>query len=478
MDTESILKLLVLLIGFYMAWNIGANDVSNAMGTSVGSGALTLRRAVVLAALLEFSGAFFAGANVSETMQKGLIDTQLFLVHPPTLIMGMCAALLGTSIWLQIASYFGWPVSTTHAIVGAIIGFGAIAGGIGAVQWDAIGSIASSWVISPVIAGAISYAIFTLLQRYILFAIDPTEATRRLFPLLVFTVFATFTLSLLFNGLHSMHLYLSFYQALPIALLVGSITGTIAYALIRRFSPRPPITTSFSRMPPQNIISLNKAIKHLQRVHLASSEETQHKLSLLLQEIKMISHEMREGADFPEASSEYRNVEKMFTYLQILTACFVAFAHGANDVANAIGPVAAVLDIIKNGQLSTIAPVPSWLLAFGGVGIVIGLATWGWRVIETIGRKITELTPTRGFSAEFGTATTILVASKLGLPISTTHCLVGAILGVGLARGVRAINLNMIREIILSWVITIPASALISVLAFYALKAIFPMVAG
>lgn len=476
MDTESILKLLVLLIGFYMAWNIGANDVSNAMGTSVGSGALTLRRAVILAALLEFSGAFFAGGNVSETMQKGLIDTHLFLTHPPILVMGMCAALLGTSVWLQIASYFGWPVSTTHAIVGAILGFGAVVGGIDAVQWGEVGSIASSWVISPLIAGAIAYSIFTLLQRYILFAINPTEATRRLFPLFVFIVFFTFTLSLLFNGLHSMHLYFTFSQALTIALLVGCITGAIAYLAIRRFSSPSAATPTPSRVPPQNIISLNKAIKHLQRVHLASPEETQHKLSLLLQEIKMISHEMNEEASFPEATSEYRNVEKMFTYLQILTACFVAFAHGANDVANAIGPVAAVLDIIKNGQISTIAPVPGWLLAFGGVGIVIGLATWGWRVIETIGRKITELTPTRGFSAEFGTATTILVASKLGLPISTTHCLVGAILGVGLARGVRAINLNMIRDIILSWVITIPASALISVLAFYALKALFPII--
>jgi phosphate/sulfate permease len=473
MEVEAILKLLVLAIGFYMAWNIGANDVSNAMGTSVGSGALTLRRAVLLAAILEFSGAFFVGANVSETVQKGLIDTDMFLMQPNVLILGMCAALLGTGAWLQIASYFGWPVSTTHAIVGAILGFGGVIGGLDVIQWGEVTSIAASWVISPVIAGIISYLIFNVLQRNILFAMNPTEATRKLLPLLVFIVFMTFTLSLIFNGLENLNFNISFPEALGISILVGLISTGITYLILKRIpiselENRPP-----SRNLPQSVVSLEKAIKHLQRVHVSSFDETHDKVGVVLEEVKTLSRNLRSETSFNERTSEYRDVEKMFVYLQILSACFVAFAHGANDVANAIGPVAAVLDIIQNGQISDIASIPSWLLAFGGLGIVVGLATWGWRVIETIGKKITELTPTRGFCAEFGAATTILIASKFGMPISTTHCLVGAVLGVGFARGIRALNLNMIREIILSWVITIPASAAMSIFAFYILRWIF-----
>ncbi|MGC1878113.1 MAG: inorganic phosphate transporter [Rhabdochlamydiaceae bacterium] len=473
METEVVLKFLVLIVGFYMAWNIGANDVSNAMGTSVGSGALTLKKAVLVAAVLEFSGAFFVGANVSETVQRGLIDTDLFIAEPLILILGMCAALLGTSIWLQIASYFGWPVSTTHAIVGAILGFGCLVGGIDAIKWAEVGSIALSWLISPVISAMISYFIFSLLQRNILYAMNPTEATKKFIPLLVFIVFSTFSLSLIFNGLQNLDLHVTFSEALGISIAIGIVACGISYLLVRRvplpqIDNRPP-----SRYLPQTVVSLEKAIKHLQRVQVASFDVTHDKVSHLLDEVRELSHKMRLETSFSERTSEYRSVEKMFVYLQILSACFVAFAHGANDVANAIGPVAAVLDVIKNGVISNVTTIPSWLLAFGGLGIVVGLATWGWRVIETIGKKITELTPTRGFCAEFGAATTILIASKLGLPISTTHCLVGAVLGVGFARGMRALNLNVLRDIALSWVITVPASAAMSILLFYGLCAIF-----
>jgi inorganic phosphate transporter, PiT family len=473
MEIEIILKFLVLIVGFYMAWNIGANDVSNAMGTSVGSGALTLRGAVIVAAIFEFSGAFFVGANVSETVQRGLIDTDMFITEPMVLILGMCAALFGTSIWLQIASYFGWPVSTTHAIVGAIIGFGALVGGVDAIQWAEIGSITLSWIISPVASAIIAYFIFSILQRNILYAMNPTEATKKFIPLLVFIVFTTFILSLIFNGLQNLDLNITFFEAFGISIIIGLAASIVAYLFVRRIplpeiNARPP-----SRYLPQTVVSLEKAIKHLQRVQVASFDVTHDKVSHVLEEVRALSNQMRQETSFSEPTSEYRSVEKMFVYLQITSACFVAFAHGANDVANAIGPVAAVLDVIKNGTISDVSPIPSWLLAFGGLGIVVGLATWGWRVIETIGKKITELTPTRGFCAEFGAATTILIASKLGLPISTTHCLVGAVLGVGLARGIRALNLNMIRDIILSWIITIPTSAAISILIFYVLRAIF-----
>lgn len=471
MELVTVLKILTLLIGFYMAWNIGANDVSNAMGTSVGSGALTLRRAVILAAILEFSGAYFVGANVSETMQHGLIDTSLFITQPLVLILGMLGALLGTGVWLQVASYFGLPVSTTHAIVGAIIGFGWAIGGTNGVQWSETIAIISSWIISPVLSGIFSFMLFSILQKKILFALDPSEATRKLLPPLVFIVLFTFTLSVLFNGLQNLHLEISFVTAMAAAIAMGLVGGLIAYFVVRRMAL--PHLVSPSRYRPQTVISLEKAMKHLQRVHLASFDEMHDKVGHVLAEVKDLSDTLKTETRFSERASDYQSVERMFVFLQILSACYVAFAHGANDVANAIGPVSAVLDIIDKGVVSELSPIPSWLLAFGGLGIVIGLATWGWRVIETIGKKITELTPTRGFSAEFGAATTILIASKLGMPISTTHCLVGSVLGVGLARGMRAINLTMIRDIILTWVITIPASAVMSISAFYLLKAIF-----
>lgn len=473
MEVESILRFLVLVVGFYMAWNIGANDVSNAMGTSVGSGALTLRKAVFLAAILEFCGAFFVGANVTETMQRGLIDPEMFLTEPMILILGMTAALLGTGLWLQVASYFGWPVSTTHAIVGAILGFGILIGGSDAVLWGEVASIGISWVVSPIFSAIIAYLIFGILQRKILYAMNPIQATRKLLPLFFFIVFTTFTLSLIFNGLENLNLDISFPQALGIALGLGLIAAALSYLILQRISLPEGYVEPVIRHTPQTVISLDKAIKHLQRVRVASIDETHDRVTELVREVRVLSKKIRDETNFSDRASEYRFVEKMFVYLQILSACYVAFAHGANDVSNAIGPLAAVLDILKNGTISQTSQISHWLLALGGLGIVIGLATWGWRVIETIGKKITELTPTRGFCAEFGAATTILIASKLGLPVSTTHCLVGAVLGVGLARGLSALNLNMLREIVLSWIITVPASAGMSILCFYALKAIF-----
>ncbi len=472
MDVEAILKIIVLVVGFYMAWNIGANDVSNAMGTSVGSGALTMRRAVVLAAIFEFSGAFFVGSNVSETMQRGLIDTSLFLNEPLLLVLGMVGALLGTSIWLQIASYFGWPVSTTHAIVGSILGFGAIVGGVDAVKWPEVSSIAMSWIISPISSGILSYLIFSILQRKILYAMSPVDATRQYMPLLIGIVFGTFSLSLMFNGLKNLHLNVSLPAAIGLSIMIGGALAFIAFLYFRNKAPDQ-VACNINTPTPHAIISLDKAMKHLQRVQVNTYNDTHHSVGKILEQVRTLSTTIRQESGFVSRTSEYQVVEKMFVWLQVLSACFVAFAHGANDVANAVGPIAAVLDILKNGLVLGTSTVPPWLLGLGGIGIVIGLATWGWRVIETVGKKITELTPTRGFCAEFGAATTILIASKMGMPISTTHCLVGAVLGVGLARGIHAINLNILKEIVLSWVITLPMSALASILFYYLLKSIF-----
>lgn len=409
---ETGLLVFVLLAGFYMAWNIGANDVANAMGTSVGSGALTLRRAVFLAAILEFTGAFFFGSQVSETVQKGIINSALFVNDPMMLAYGMLASLLAAGIWLQIASYYGWPVSTTHSIVGAVVGFGVVVGGIQAIYWKNVTWIFCSWLLSPLCGGLISYLIFSILRQCIFYAPDPIKAAKRLTPFLVFIVAFVLSLVLIFQGLHHVG-HISLLMAIFYSILISSLIAAISYFF-------------------------------LQRLQIPSLET--------------------------EVRSEYAGVEKIFAYLQISSACLMAFAHGANDVANAIGPLAASVAIITTGAINAETIVPAWALGLGGVGIIIGLATWGWRVIETIGKKITELTPTRGFSAEFGAAMTVMFASKLGLPISTTHTLVGSVIGVGLARGIEALNLSMTRDIFISWIVTIPAGAAIAILLSYGIK--------
>jgi phosphate/sulfate permease len=469
MDLSLILKSLTLLLGFYMAWNIGANDVANAMGTSVGSKALSLRRAVILAAILEFSGAFFVGSSVSETIQKGIIDPMIFQADPMIFVLGMMGSLLATGALLQIASYYGLPVSTTHAIVGAVIGFGAAIGGFDAIHWSEVGWIAASWVLSPVLSGIVAYLIFLLIQKKILFALNPVEATQRLAPFFVFLCFNIVTLSLFYHGLSQMDLDLSFSFAFSISCTISLAAALLSYKLIGRLSPsETPLPSGFH---PAQAVSLEKALHHMQRVHLSNQSDAHAgRISKILDEVRHLSDDVKKQAPFLHSSAQYHSVEKAFVFLQILSASLVAFAHGANDVANAIGPVAAVLGVLKTNAIASTSEIPSWLLALGGAGIVIGLASWGWRVIETIGRKITELTPTRGFAAEFGAATTILLASKLGLPISTTHALVGAVFGVGMARGLKALNLQTLKEIVLSWIVTIPLCALMSIGMFYLLK--------
>ncbi|MEX0961745.1 MAG: inorganic phosphate transporter [Simkaniaceae bacterium] len=473
MSIEILLIVIVLLVGFYMAWNIGANDVSNAMGTSVGSGALTLTKAVFIAGILEFAGAYFLGSNVSETMQKGIVNPSVFSGDPNIFLYGMLSALLATAIWLQIASYFGWPVSTTHAIVGAILGFGVLIGGVHSVKWSIVGSIALSWILSPALSALISFFIFSILQRKILYAMNPIAATKRLIPLLIFLVFFTFSLMILSDSIRNVQMNLSSLNIFFLSLLIAGTTSLCSMILIRTLS----VDESRAQVPSlrysQQAVSLNRAAKHLDRVRLSASKETRPLVSRLLDEVKGLASQLKTQAESNPHTSDYRVVERMFSFLQIISACFVAFAHGANDVANAIGPVAAIMDVVRHKQVALNTQIPTWLLAFGGFGIVVGLATWGWRVIETIGKKITELTPTRGFSAEFGAATTILLASKLGLPVSTTHCIVGAVLGVGLARGISALNIRMLRDIALSWVITIPSAALVCILLFHLIKVIF-----
>lgn len=459
-----------LIIGIYMAWNIGANDVGNGVSTSVGSKALTLKKAVTIAIVFEFIGAFFLGGDVSQTIQSGIINTEVFEKDTQTFIYGMIAALLATSIWLNIATFLKLPVSTTHAIVGAVLGFGAIIGGIHAVHWGLVSKIALSWILTPILSGTVAYLIFKLVQKKIFFAFSPLEATKRFIPILVFLSFTIFSLSISYGKITKINSTFSFQMAVWISLGIGTISCLIALFLVRRIK----ITScKIIEHHPIQLIELEKTKKHLERIYLSSKGLMRDKTSSLLEEVNTLILEAREKTKFTEQSSEYSIIERAFGYLQAISVALMSLGHGSNDVSNAIGPVAAVIQTILNHKVQFTSSIPYWILLIGAFGIVLGIATWGWRVIETIGQKITTLTPTRGFSAEFGAATTILLASELGMPISTTHALVGAVLGVGIAKGLSALNLKTLKDIFLSWIITIPISTVFSIIIFYLLKAIF-----
>lgn len=406
---------LAAAFGLFMAWGIGANDVANAMATSVGARALTLKRAIIVAAIFEFAGAFLAGGQVTATIRKGIIDASTVAGDPEILVWGMLAALLAAGTWLLIASKRGWPVSTTHSIVGAIVGFAIVGIGLTSVQWGKVGQIAISWVISPVLSGVVAFLLFMSVQRLILDTDNPLKNARRYVPFYIFLVGFIMALVTLLKGLSHVGLEFTTAQNYVIAILAGLATMGIGIIGIKR-----------------------------------------------VKEVDDDNEEFR-----------FTSVERIFGILMIFTACGMAFAHGSNDVANAIGPVAAVVSIVTSGEVAQQSALPSWVLLLGALGIVVGLSTFGWRVIKTVGQKITELTPSRGFAAELATATTVVLASGTGIPISTTHTLVGAVLGVGMARGIGALNLRVVANIFLSWVVTLPAGGILAVLFFYLFKGIF-----
>jgi len=392
--TETIILSAVVIVGFYMAWNIGANDVANAMGTSVGSKAITFTQAVILAGIFELLGAILVGGNVTRTISKGIISLDA-TSDVSVFIIGMLSALLASAIWLNVASRLGLPVSTTHSIVGAVMGFGIVAYGFGAVNWNVAGAIVLSWVISPLFGGILSFFLFWFLLRNVIATENPVEAIKKVAPYLIFAVATILSLSMLYKGLKNLNLNLPFFDAIIISLTIG----LLAFGLGRQ---------SLKRIKNNNESSFAGRMK-------ANNNESSF-------------------------AGRMKAMEKVFIVLQVITACYVAFAHGANDVANAVGPVAAVYEGIKSGQLLKEVPVPFWVLVMGGIGIVVGLATYGRHVIKMVGENIMNLRPSRGFAAEFGCATTVLVCSKLGLPVSTTHTLIGALVGVGFARGMGALN--------------------------------------
>jgi PiT family inorganic phosphate transporter len=416
----TIFLIMACLFGFFMAWGIGANDVANAMGTSVGSGALTLKQAILIAMIFEFLGAYLAGGEVTSTIRKGIIEPEIMNSNPELMVYGMLSALLAAGTWLLIASIKGWPVSTTHSIVGAIVGFAAVGISPDAIYWGKVGSIAASWVVSPVLAGALSYGLFMSVKVLIFDTVDPFRQAKKYIPIYMWMVGFMMSMVTLLKGLKHVGLNLdlglgsTFANAIPISIVVGLLVAALGTMM------------------------------------------------------------MRNVKEVPSTSHRFASVEKVFGVLMVFTACSMAFAHGSNDVANAVGPLAAVVSTVQSGgQIATTAAVPWWILLVGGAGIVVGLVSYGWRVILTVGSEITELTPSRAFAATLGASATVVFASATGLPISTTHTLVGAVLGVGFARGIAALNLGVIGSIFMSWIITLPAGAGLAILFFFLFKTIF-----
>lgn len=410
-EYSTILLVLACLFGFFMAWGIGANDVANAMGTSVGSRALTIKQAILIAVVFEFLGAFLAGGSVTQTIRSGIVDPSM--ITPEQMVIGMLAALLAAGSWLLIASLKGWPVSTTHTIIGAVIGFAAVGVSMESVRWAGVIPIVSSWVISPLLAGSIAFMIFMSVHKLILDTDNPFANAKRYIPLYMFAVGFIIALMTLTKGLKHIGLDLTDLQSFGLSVLTGLIVTIIGVTLMSRIK------------------------------------------------------------DEASGTSNLNGVERVFAVLMIFTACAMAFAHGSNDVANAVGPLAAIVGVLKSGAVQAESTVPGWVLLLGALGIVVGLGTYGYRVIATIGKHITELTPSRGFAAELAAASTVVGASGLGLPVSTTHTLVGAILGVGMARGIAALNLRVIGKIFTSWVITLPVGAVLSIIYFFILSAFF-----
>ncbi|CAB0151623.1 Sulfate permease CysP [Pseudidiomarina piscicola] len=420
MDIISTYNLTLILLAsafaFFMAWGIGANDVANAMGTSVGSKALTIKQAIIVAMIFEFAGAYLAGGEVTSTIRKGIIDSAYFVDAPELLVFGMIAALLAAGFWLLIASYLGWPVSTTHSIIGAIVGFAAVGVSPDAVEWSKVLGIVGSWVVTPMIAGLLAYFIFISAQKLIFDRENPLDMAKRYVPFYMGLTGFVIALVTIKKGLKHVGINFSFFEGLALAFGVGIVVFLLGKVMISRLKLDP------------------------------SADKDMH----------------------------YTNVEKVFAVLMVVTACAMAFAHGSNDVANAIGPLAAVVSIVQSGgEISSKAQLAWWVLPVGAIGIVLGLAMLGKRVIATIGKGITHLTPSRGFAAELAAASTVVIASGTGLPISTTQTLVGAVLGVGMARGIAALNLGVVRNIVVSWVVTLPAGAIMSIIFFYIIKASF-----
>ncbi len=408
--------IMAMIFGLFMTWGVGANDLANAMGTSVGSGAVSVKQVIVIAIIFEFLGAVLVGGHVTKTIRKEIIDPTPIINNPEILVFGMLAALLAAGFWLMFASTKGWPVSTSHSIVGAIVGFAIVGIGPEAVNWNKIIKVVISWVISPAMGGIIAYLLVISTRKLILDTDTPLKNAKKYAPAYVFLVAFIISLVTMFKGLKHLKLDLTIWGSLGVSVCFGIIISVVGWLLIRR---------------------------------------------------------IEEDTD-ADQTFQFASVEKVFTPMMLFTACSMAFAHGSNDVANGIGPLAAVVSIVSSGgEVLQKSELPLWVLLLGGCGIILGLVTLGYRVMLTVGKKITELTPSRGFCAQLAAASTVVIASRTGMPVSTTHILVGAVLGVGLARGLGALDLRVVLNIVISWVVTLPAGAILAMFFYFTLKGLF-----
>lgn len=400
-------------LGLYLAWTIGANDFANSMSDAVGSNALSVRKAVILGGLCELAGSVLAGSSVTDTVRRGIVSPMQFESHPELLVVGMMCALLATAVWLHLASWAGMPVSTTHSIVGAVAGFGLVYVGAQGVQWKTLGSIVMSWIISPVAGFVLAYIIFKSISRLILQRDAPFRSAVAWGPVYAGLTIFVVSISVLYKGLDHFfqkhHIDFGGHRPWSVSTLLAVLSICITHAILRKLAA---------------------------------------------------------GAEKRSLADQLHQVERLFAPLVILTSCSVAFAHGANDVANAVGPVAAVVDIVRSGTIKMKVVVPFWILFLGGAGIVAGLATFGYQVMETVGSKLTQLTPSRGTAADIATMVSVMVCTRLKMPVSTTHTIVGAILGVGMARGLEAVNGRVFREILYSWFVTVPVAAILCAVLF------------
>lgn len=416
MDHYSISLILAVIFCFMMTWGVGANDLANVMSTTMGSKAVTVKQAMLIAIIFEFAGAFLGGADVTETMREGIINTNQLMDKPFILIEGMLGVLLACTIWMNLASFIGVPVSITNALVGSMVGFGWLVLGNGAVQWSQVSHIAIGWITSPLISGITAYALITSMQLLIFTKRDPLEKAKVYIPFYLFLVGCILSFITVFKGLTHFHIYLNFKQGLVVTLATSVFMTGIGMWVIKHIPERP---------------------------------------------------EMRRRERFLQ-------VEKYFAVLMALTACAMVFAHGANDVSLTVAPLTIVHSIVVHGnQPLTATGYPTWIVLLGCLGVISGFLIYGRRVIETVGSSITALTPSRAFAATLAAATTVVIATSSGIPVSATQTLVGAVLGVGLARGIGALNLIVIRNIFTSWILTLPAASILTILSYKGLHALF-----
>ena len=492
------------IVSFFNSWGIGANDCANSFATSVGSKVLTLKQALVIASVFEFLGAFLMGSHVTDTVRKKIVDIDVFDNEPYALMLGMMCANFASGLWLTTATYFKYPVSTTHSIIGAIVGFALAYDGADAIVWKTIGFIVLSWLTSPVLSGIFSYSIFCITRKYVYRSERPFQMTLNMFPILTFATFLINSFFIFYKGapqlkLDDLDLWISMVTSFSIAIFMACLSWFLyvpyAKKKIEKFFENEnqnsielqdvglegESTTDERRIREIDLDTMEESVRNEpRREEERTREEWEYEfgetlyndsesLESNIKRIEKYHKNLKNKKKYDDIDKLHETsevfepkVEKLCTWLQIITACFSSFAHGANDVANSVAPFATIYSIYLTGEVSKKSDVPIWILAMGGIGIVLGLGTWGYKIIERIGMELTKVTASRGFIIELAAALTTIIASRTEMPVSTTHCQVGSVIGCGLADGKNNIEWKYVRNIVFSWVITLPVTGLIS----------------